>query len=226
MSATVPDSLIQELSFLEHADPELHRQFSEHARLIDLPAGSPICWEGDTCEQLAIVASGVVRVYKVGESGREISLYRLEKSQSCILTASCILSQTRFPALAVAETPVQAIVIPAAIVRRWVNEYDCWREYVFSMMSQRLSDVIATVEEVAFRRMDLRLVEYIAGLVDSEQTIRVTHQEIAFDLGTAREVVSRILKDLERDGLITLTRGAITIQDRAGLLARAQTLSA
>ena len=206
---------------LANASPALRADFDRYAQVHHIPAGAPIAWEGDACDQLAIVLAGTVRVYKVGESGREITLYRIEETESCVLTASCILSRTQFPALAVAETDVEAVLIPAYVLRDWVARYEPWRDYVFDMMSQRLADVIATVEEVAFRRMDARIAEFLAELGENGATIPITHQEIASELGTAREVVSRILKDLERGGLIALSRGAVTLLDGDGLNARA-----
>ena len=207
------------LPVLRHATPELLDEFIRHAFVHRIPAGSAIAWEGDTCEQLAIVLEGAVRVYKVGESGREITLYRIEPAQSCVLTASCILSRNHFPALAVAESDVEAVLIPAHVLRRWIQHFEPWRDYVFGLMAERLAGVIATVEEIAFRRMDARIADYLAGLGADGTSLALTHQEIAAELGTAREVVSRVLKDLERARLVALGRAQVTILDVAGLQA-------
>lgn len=205
---------------LEPANQEIKDQFSKHVSVKQFPTGQYIGWEGDVCAQLAVVLSGTVRVYKIGESGREITLYRIEESDSCILTASCILSQIRFPALAVVEKEVRAALIPAPILREWIKKYDVWRMYVFELMSKRLADVIATVEEIAFRRVDVRIAEFLTGLAEEQEHITITHQEIAYELGTAREVVSRILKDFERANIISLSRGSIIIQNKQALLER------
>jgi len=157
-----------------------------HVSVKQIPAGQFICWEGDVCAQLAIVLSGIVRVYKIGESGREITLYRIEENDSCILTASCILSQIQFPALAVVESEVRAAPIAASILREWIKKYDVWQVYVFELMSKRLADVIATVEEIAFRRVVVRIAEFLAELAEEQEYIAITHQEIAYELGTAR----------------------------------------
>jgi CRP/FNR family transcriptional regulator len=215
---SITQELLDELAIPQGASPEFRTQFAQYASRVDLPQGATICWEGDACEQLAIVAAGVVRVYKVGESGREITLYRLERGQSCILTASCILSHVRFPALAIAETDVQAIVVPSFVVRSWMQRFPEWQEYVFSLMAERVSDIIATVEEVAFRRMDTRIARYILESTEGEKPLAITHQEIAYDLGTAREVVSRVLKEFERDGLVSLSRGEVAVLDRQRLV--------
>jgi CRP/FNR family transcriptional regulator len=204
--------------FLKNASQEIKQQLLQYARLKQIPAGVSIYWEGDSCTHLALVLSGTVRVYKVGESGREITLYRIEENESCILTASCILGQTDFPAIAMVETPVQAILIPAPILRQWVEQYEVWRDYIFSLLSKRLSMVIATVEEVAFRRVDVRIAEFLASLAEEKTEVNITHQEIAFELGTAREVVSRILKDFERENILSLARGSITFHNKPALL--------
>jgi len=224
MSTLTAIDLEKHFSFLRNADQEIKKQLLNHAQIKEIPAGASICWEGDTCTQLALVLAGAVRVYKVGESGREITLYRIEEDESCILTASCILSQTRFPAFAVTESPVRAVLIPASILREWVKRYEVWRDYVFELMSKRLATVIATVEEVAFRRVDARIAEFVANLAEENQEVKITHQEIAFELGTAREVVSRILKDFERENLIALSRGSIVIQNKPALLEKARLL--
>ena len=209
------------LPFLQGATTALKTQVIAQAVVTDIAAGASIFWEGDTCSQLAVVVTGTVRVYKVGENGREITLYRVEGHESCILTASCILSRSRFPAFAVAETDVRAVLIPAAALRDWVAREELWRNYVLGLLAMRLSGVMATVEEVAFRRMDARVAEFVAAAARPGDPLRMTHQEIALELGTAREVVSRILKDLEREGLLTLGRGTITVLDAGGLRAKA-----
>ena len=219
MSEPTRNDIEEGLSFLlASADREVKAQFLKYASVKQIPAGEFICWEGDVCAHLAIVMSGIARVYKIGESGREITLYRIEAAGSCILTASCILSQVRFPALAVVEKEVRAALIPAHILRDWIGRYDLWRAYIFALMSKRLADVITTVEEIAFRRVDVRLAEFLARVGQEQKPIAITHQEIAYELGTAREVVSRILKDLERENMISLSRGSITIQNKQALL--------
>lgn len=212
----------QNFPFLRLAGRDVKEEVIQHVSIKPFPAGQFICWEGDECGHLAIVLSGVVRVYKIGESGREITLYRIEKNDSCILTASCILSQIKFPALAVVEQEARAALIPAYILRKWIEHFDVWREYVFGLMSKRLADVIATIEEITFRRVDVRIAELLLKLTEQQNYIAITHQDIASELGTAREVVSRILKDFEREGIISLSRGAITLQNKQALLKKIQ----
>ncbi len=184
---------------------------------LSLKPGEYVCWEGDTCGHLPFVIDGLVRVYKVGENGREVTLYRIHPGESCILTVSCILSENEFPAHAVVEEPVQAIGIPAGILADWTNKYEVWRRFAFGMMSSRLGRIIELVDSVTFKRLDIRLSEYLLANSTNDVPLNRTHQDIAFELGSAREVVSRVLKDFEHRNLIFLKRGTIHILDQKGL---------
>ncbi len=187
---------------------------------VELNAGAFICMDGNVCQSLALVMNGRARVYKSSEGGREITLYRVEPGESCILTASCILSNRQFPAFAVADTDVTARLVPASTVRQWMDTEPAWRRYVFELVAGRLDTVIATLEEVAFRRLDTRLARLLLDESTPEggvPTLHVTHERLAADLGSAREVVSRLLKDFEQDGLVQLQRGTVVLTDPAGL---------
>ena len=213
------EALIQQFPFLQRADREFLDTFFAHATQVNVPVGSPICDQGSHCQHLALVVSGTARVYKLGENGREITLYRINPGESCILTASCIISDTPFPAFAVCEEDIVALVINPTRVQHWTDTYPDWRRYLFGLISHRLGDVMSVIEEIAFRRVDSRLADYLLQRSRSDQgdCIRVTHQAIASDLGTSREVVSRILKDFEHQGLISVARGQLEISDRQGL---------
>ena len=207
--------------FLDQPGDPVYQRFLQSASLARLDQGAYVCHEGHACGGLALVTRGTARVYKLGESGREITLYRVGPGESCILTASCILSDQPFPAFAMCETDVEAAVVPANEVVRWLSESPAWRDYVFGLVSRRLAEVISVVEEVVFRRMDRRIADYLhERLPGHGGAVRATHQQIASDLGTSREVVSRILKELEGDALIRIGRGEIELLDADGLDAR------
>ncbi|WP_127478083.1 Crp/Fnr family transcriptional regulator [Sulfurivermis fontis] len=208
LRSTFPELLADDTALLE--------RFLRETVVRSLPPGQVVCQQGDSCGYLPLLLSGRARVFKSAESGREITLYRIDAGDSCVLTASCIMSDIPFPALAVSETEVEAVLIPAGSVRAWMGESAAWRRYLFGLVARRLADVIAVVEEVAFRRLDARvaawLLEHAAGGV-----AHTTHQELAVDLGSSREVVSRILRDLENEGMIRRTRGEILLLDRVRL---------
>jgi CRP/FNR family transcriptional regulator len=206
---------LQALPFLRQADEALLNAFKRTAFLARIPAGRDVFVEGSSVDSIALLISGVVRVYKVGETGREITLYRFGSGESCILTANAILSQSLFSAIATVEQDAEAIMIPAATFREWVQRYELWRDFVFTLLSQRLASVMEIVDEVTFRRMDIRVASLLLERSATEHIIRITHQEIAAELGSSREFISRILENLASQGMIRVARGSVEILDRA-----------
>ncbi len=202
------------------APAAFRRELLQSAALQRAPAGFEVCGEGQSCSALPMLLAGEVRVSKVAASGREITLYRMRAGDSCVLTTSCILSGSPFPARAVAETPVEALFVPADRVRAWLDVHAAWRRLVFGLVAQRLATVIALVEEVAFRRLDERLARLLLQLQDAPGAhVAVTHQRLAAEIGTSREVVTRVLRDFERQGWVETGRGRIAILDAWALAA-------
>jgi len=199
------------LPLLQLADERLVREFQQAASFARIPAGHDVFLEGDRVDGIALLISGVVRVYKIGETGRAITLYRFGLGQSCILSANAILSQKTFPAIATVEEDAEAVIIPSDIFRDWVKRHDAWREFVFDLLSQRLSTLMDIVDEVAFRRMDARLASFLATRARVQNPIRITHAEIASELGSSREVISRLLEDLSTRGLVRVSRGQVEV---------------
>ena len=213
--------LAQSLPFLLQADSALIREIKQAATFTRIPARHDVFVEGDRVDAIALLLSGVVRVYKIGETGREITLYRFGTGQSCILTANAILSQQNFPAIATVEQEVEAVLIPSDTFRDWIRRHDVWREFVFDLLSQRLSTVMAIVDEVAFRRMDTRLASFLLNQSRAGNPMRITHAQVAAELGSSREVISRLLEDFAAGGLIRSGRGEIEVLDPEGLESRA-----
>jgi len=220
VSAGSKREILARIPFLAEAPSGLRKAFAEAATVVHLEAGEFFLREGDTCANFAVLVSGKMRVFKLGETGHEITLYHVGAGEACPLNVSCILSDRRVPAMARVEERVEAVIIPAATFRSWIAEHESLRRFVFQMFSSRLTEVMSLVEEVAFRRMDQRLARRLAGLLiddSSGGSVEITHADIAADLGTAREVISRLLKEFERLGAIGLARGRILLRDRAVL---------
>lgn len=168
--------------------------------------------DGNECAFLPLVLKGTLRVYKTSETGKELTLYRIEQGESCILTATCILNGGRFPAIAESEGATEVMLLPSRLLVNLVEEHAEWRRFVFGLYSKRLEVVLALVEEVAFHHVDARIAAYLVKFARGRQNVvSRTHAEIASELGTSREVVTRILKDFEADGLITTLRGRIRV---------------
>jgi CRP/FNR family transcriptional regulator len=185
-----------------------------------IPANTVIYEEGHPCDVVPFILRGQVRVYKIGESGREITLYRVSLGQTCVLSSSCGMSGTNYPAIAEAEEDVELLAIPVREFNRLAQKFPELQAFVNRTLSERLAELMLVVEEVAFRRVDLRLAEFLAqaSQADGEQSLSRTHAQLAVELGTAREVVSRILKDFERHGYVQLGRGRIDVTNRDALI--------
>lgn len=221
MSTTDVHSILQRFSFYRDAPTTLQGIIVQHAQVATLPEGAYFYREGDSSALIPFVAEGSVRVFKASETGREITLYHVGPGNSCILTASCVLTGARYPASAVVEqgAPVKAVVVPSADFYKWVDEYESVRRFVFDLMSERLLTLMQLVDQVAFGRMDRRLANYLMQHFENNgialRTITVTHEQIADELGTAREVISRLLKEFERAGAIEVARGRLRLVNEA-----------
>jgi len=188
---------------------------------VKLKAGAPYFYEGDQCKQIALIGIGSVRVYKTGESGREITLYHVMPGETCVLSVSRFLGEKNYPANAIVESETEAVVIDSGFFRRCIDSKQEVRKFVFSTLAMRLTNVLSLLEEITFNRVDQRLSEYLLknftnGKRES-RSINTTHEQIALELGTAREVISRFLKELERMGTIEISRGMIVLKDKKKL---------
>ncbi len=199
---------------LTKLDGESARLLDQSARVVTFPAGTVLFSDGSECPAFVLVIDGSIRVQKVAENGREIVLYRVERGQSCVLTTNCLIANDVYSAEGITENPVTALVLPAGIFRQLLARSEGFRDFVLSAYATRITDLLMLIEEVAFGRVDVRLAGWLAA---HGREIKITHQEIAVELGTAREVVSRQLKEFERRGLVTLHRGRIEVLDPATL---------
>jgi CRP/FNR family transcriptional regulator len=202
------------VSFFSNADEKLVTDFQKQAVVQSFTKGTFLSMEGDACQYFPIVKSGLIRVYKLGPKGQEMTLYRIEPGQSCILTISCLLSNHNFPALAVVEEDCEVVLIQEKILREWLSKYNQWNQYIFDYLSQVLMNVLKILENISFKRTDTRIIEYLlSAVINLGYEIKTTHQKLALDIGTAREVVSRSLKNLEKQNMIELQRGKIIVKD-------------
>lgn len=194
------------------------RELLAAAHTVQVPSGTSLFRDGGPCEAYLLVQEGTVRVQKIAANGREIVLYRVGPGETCILTTSCLLARRDYPATGVAETDVRGVAIPAGAFRKALATSGPFREFVFAEYGRRIADLIVLVEEVAFGRLDVRLAQRLLAHGNGpERSVRTTHQDLAAELGTAREVVSRQLKEFERRGWVGLHRGRIELIDRPSL---------
>lgn len=187
------------------------------ATLVTIPAGEQVFYPGKQCENYVLLLEGRIKIQLMGENGREILLYCVNPGDSCVLTTSCLLGSNQYPAEAVTEADSKAFVIPSTAFHRCLELSSFFREFVFQNMSARLSNVIGRMEHVLFASVENRLAEQLLALSAGQNQISKTHQHLAAELGTAREVVSRHLKRFEKFGWISLSRGSIQIHNPQAL---------
>jgi len=172
--------------------------------------------DGDRCQGYVFVMHGSIRVQKMDPEGREIVLYRVEDGQTCMLTTSCLLAGRSYPAEGITEEATELVLLPAERFDALLADPD-FRRFALAMISDRIAELMALIEDVAFGRMDVRLARRLLELDDGTHSLQLTHQQLATELGTAREVISRILKDFERRGSVALKRGRVELSDLNGL---------
>lgn len=168
-------------------------------------------------DSLIFLYEGTIRVSQTSGNGRDIVLYRVDAGESCVLTTACMLAEEAYNAEGIAETDITVVVLPKMSFDRLVAEEPAFRSFVFAAYSRRLIDLLRVVDDVAFGRIDVRLAERLLVLAGGDREIAATHQQIASELGTAREVVSRVLNDFQKRGLIAQSRGRIALGDKHAL---------
>ena len=180
-----------------------------------IPAGAEIFSERQPCRGFPLILEGCIKVVKLAASGRELVLYRVAPGGSCIITSSCLLGRTDYNARGIAETPLTLLAIPAPDFAALLVEHPPFRDFVFHLFAERIAELMQLVEEVAFARLDQRLAK--ALLAKNGSVLGITHQQLADELGSVREIVSRLLKGFAAQGLVALGREQVTLLDRDGL---------
>lgn len=206
-----------DLEVLRGLSGDDRRQLEQAARRVSVPPGTVVFRPGAPADHMLLVLSGSVRVQHVSESGRQIVLYRVQAAETCIMTTSCLMTQDAYSAEGVTETEVAAVMVPRRTFDALLASAPAFRALVFDSYARRLTDLFLVIEDVAFQRMDIRLAQRLLALDHGTGRVAITHQQLAVELGTAREVVSRVLQDLRRRGLVAGGRGEIALTDRAGL---------
>lgn len=200
--------------FLKNMQKNEIEMIMNNKNIVHYPKGKIMMEEGRACNNYVFILDGVIRVYKISEEGKEVTLYRLGKGDTCVLVLLCLMGNRDYPAFAEVDKDVTMMTISIQDFKSLFYKSVAWQEYVFGSLAQKLVDTMMVVDEIAFKKIDKRIANFILEkLQDGNDEIRITHAAIASELGTAREVVSRILKDIERKGGISISRGKIKVLD-------------
>ncbi len=214
-------SWIDRFAGLSRLEPAIRDVLTNRSKVISVPAGTVIFGPGKAPDNLLLLLDGTVRVQQLSDTGREVVLYLVNAGESCVLTTACLLAYEDYSAEGVAETDIQAAAIPRSVFDELIATSKEFRNFVFSAYSRRITDLFHVIDEIAFRRMDIRLAQKILERA-KDGVLKATHAQLAAELGTAREVISRQLSEFQRRGWVTQSRGTITVEDAGGLTKLAQ----
>ena len=207
---------IDQFEGLKRLPDDLRDALVAGSTVVDLAEGTAIFQPGQSADNLLLLLDGTVRVQQKSDTGREVFLYRVHAGESCVLTTACMLAFEDYAADGVAETDVRAVAIPRATFDDLAGRSPVFREFIFKAYSRRITDLFTLIDDIVFQRMDVRLAARLLELAESD-VVHATHQVLGTELGTAREVVSRILSEFQRRGWIEQHRGEIRVIARAAL---------
>ncbi len=199
--------------FIAAAPPTWRTDLGPAAGPIEVPAGTVLFDEGTPCRGFPLVLDGAVRVARGAPQGRAIELYRVSPGEICIVSSACLFGETPLTAHGITLAPTRLLLLSPPLFMAW-NAHEPFRRHVFGQFAGRMSDLILLAEAVAFQRLDQRLASALLG---RGTTLHVTHQQLADELGTVREMVTRLLKRFEQSGWVSLGRERIVIVDAAAL---------
>lgn len=209
VNPTTLDRARRVFSLLDRLEPEVRGQLAIGSSEVHIPTGARLFSPGDGCEGFGFVVDGAVKVGLVSEQGRELVLYRVRPGESCTVTVSCLISGDPYPAEGVVEEDLTAIAVPKNLFSELVNRSPVFRSFVLEIFSARMTHLMALVHEVAFNKLDQRLA---ARLLELGPVVTMTHSELASELGTSREIVSRILESFADEGMVSLGRRLISVE--------------
>jgi len=204
--------------FYRQAESGFRHEMEAAARGLSLDEGSSTFHQGSACLGVPLVGSGLVRVFRQGENGREITLYHVHPGEMCLVSLNSTITGAPLPAWGVAESKVDAALLPADIFRQWLGRDPNLRAAAWQVMATRLTDLMQLIDGVVFQGLDYRLAQLLLERARGpERVVSLTHEQLATALGTAREVVSRLLAKLARTGAVRLARGRVDVLEPEAL---------
>ncbi|ETX29058.1 Crp/Fnr family transcriptional regulator [Roseivivax isoporae] len=211
-------SWIDRFQGLSRLPEDLRRVLVNGSKVVSVPAGTQIFAPGQSADNLLLLLEGTVRVQQKSDTGREVFLYRVHAGESCVLTTACMLAFEDYAADGIAETDVTAVAIPRSTFDDLTARSPIFRQFVFTAYSRRITDLFTLIDDIVFQRMDVRLAAKLLELSGDGDVVAATHQTLANELGTAREVISRTLSEFHRRGWIEQARGEVRLSGREGLV--------
>jgi CRP/FNR family transcriptional regulator, anaerobic regulatory protein len=197
------------------AELELQEEIARVGQLLHFSAGEVIMDVDNYIKLVPLVIEGSIKVVREDEDGKELFLYYLNSGDTCSMSFTCCMMDKKSSIRTVAEEPTTLIGIPIRYVDQWMTKYQSWKNFVMRSYDDRMLELVRTIDNIAFKKMDERLLDYLHKKASATQSkvIQATHQDIAYDLNASREAVSRLLKQLERSGAVQLGRNKIELNE-------------
>jgi len=213
-SATAKAKLISLYPAFESMPEAALNELLDQAIVKTVPKGTVMFDEMSPCGSFPMVLEGSVKVVKTAPNGRELQLYRVLPGESCILSTGCIMGNAPYSATGIADSELSIIALPPHVFHRLLSQHAPFRNYVFGLFTERITELMQLVEAIAFHKLDKRLAALLLG---KGKVIHATHQQLADELGSVREIVSRLLKTFAERGLVSLGREEIELINPIGL---------
>lgn len=190
-------------------EPGLYEEMLQYGEIREIPAGTTILKIGQTIRSTMLVLEGVVKLYQEDEEGNEFFIYHIQPGQACAVSMVCTYQAEKSQVMAKTLTDVTLLTIPLQYMDKWLSQYKSWHYFVIKTYRARYEELLKTVNEIAFKNMDERLEFYLKGQVKQfGKLVKLTHQDIANDLNSSREVISRLMKKMEKNGWIRINRNS------------------
>lgn len=194
-------------------EPELLDEISSKAKIVSISEGETILDIGQTVRIMPLLLKGILKISRIDESGKELLLYYVHSNESCAMTFTCCMQEYPSEIKAVAETDVELLAIPIEVMDEWLSVYPTWKSFVMKTIRNRFNELLNTIDQLAFQKLDERLITYLKekSRATNSALINLSHEEIAIEMASSREVISRLLKKLENDKKVLLYRNQIKL---------------
>lgn len=208
------------LSLVENNFPllyelDLKKEISEKSTLMEVPRGTILMDIGSYIKSVPLVVEGTIKIIREDDEGNELLMYFLNSGSTCAMSLTCCMREKTSEIRAIAEEDCIILLIPVDLIDVWLKKYSSWKSYIMETYQHRFEELLQTIDSIAFMNLDERLVKYLKDKSKSlgSSSLNTTHQDVAYDLNSSREVISRLLKILESKGMVRLSRNNIEILD-------------
>ena len=194
-------------------EPELLSEIEQKGKIVSVKEGDVILDVGQTVRLIPLLLNGILKITRVDDTGKELLLYYVHANESCAMTFTCCMQQYPSEIKATAETDVEYISIPIEVMDEWLVKFPTWKSFVMRTIRNRFNELLLAIDQLAFQKLDERLVHYLKekSKATGSSLINLSHEEIATEMASSREVISRLLKKLENDKKVLLYRNQIKL---------------